>query len=74
MTRNLSRRVEVITPVEDPKLAKELLEILHMHLSDNRQAWEMQSDGTYVQRVPSEGAELSCQKMLMEIALKNAGN
>ncbi len=74
MTRNLSRRVEVITPVEDPKLAKELMEILHLHLSDNRQAWEMQSDGTYVQRVPSEGAELSCQKILMEIALKNAAN
>ncbi len=72
MTRNLSRRVEVVTPVEDSNLAKELIQILNIHLADNRQAWEMKPDGTYTQIIPTEGNELSSQKILMEIALNNA--
>ncbi len=72
MTRNLSRRVEVVTPIEDPTLAKELQEILGIHLSDNRQAWELQLDGSYIQRQPHQTNELSSQKILMEMALKTA--
>jgi len=72
MTRNLSRRVEVVTPVENPTLAKELQEILGIHLADNRQAWELQSDGSYIQRQPNNHNELSSQKVLMEMALKTA--
>jgi polyphosphate kinase len=69
MTRNLSRRVEVVTPVEDPILAKELEEILSIYLADNRQAWELQSDGSYIQRQPIDGKEFSSQKILMQMAL-----
>jgi polyphosphate kinase len=74
MTRNLSRRVEAVTPIEDPQIAKELEEILGIMLSDNRQAWELQPDGTYIQRQPGEnGRELSSHKILMEMALRSAG-
>lgn len=52
MTRNLDRRVEAVTPVEDPALVQELQEILDIMLTDNRQSWDLQSDGTYVQRRP----------------------
>ena len=73
MTRNLSRRVEAITPVEDPKIAKKLQEILGVMLSDNRQAWELQSDGSYKQRHPErEDHEQSSQKTFMEMALQSA--
>jgi polyphosphate kinase len=70
MTRNLDRRVEVITPIEDPDIAKDLQEILGIMLSDNRQAWDMQSDGSYQQRRPETGtAAESTQQVLMEMAM-----
>ena len=69
MTRNLDRRVEAITPVENPDIAKDIHEILSVMLADNRQAWELQSDGGYVQRHPGEGEiEQSSQDILMERA------
>lgn len=66
MPRNLDARVEVITPVEEVSLVKELKQILEIVLADNRQAWDLQSDGTYVQRVPKDGEpEMSSQKHFM---------
>jgi polyphosphate kinase len=56
MTRNLDRRVEVVTAIQDPKIVKELEEILGILLADNRQAWELQPDGHYIQRRPPEHA------------------
>jgi polyphosphate kinase len=52
MTRNLENRVEVVVPVESPELQAELRAILDVQWSDQRSAWEMQPDGTYVQRTP----------------------
>jgi polyphosphate kinase len=52
MERNLSRRVEAITPVESPVLRQRLWQILQINLEDHRQAWDMRSDGSYVQRIP----------------------
>ena len=37
-------------PIEDPRLQAELRHILDTQLSDQRGAWDMQSDGSYVQR------------------------
>ncbi len=69
MTRNLDRRVEAVTPVEDPDLVKDLLEILDILLADNRHAWELQSDGQYIQRQPASGTvEQSAQARLMAMA------
>ncbi len=55
MRRNLEARVEVVTPVEDPELRKELGAILDMQFADRCGAWEMQPDGSYVARRPAEG-------------------
>ncbi len=46
--RNLSRRVEVVTPVRRPEHQAELEGILASGLS-NPDAWELQTDGSYVQ-------------------------
>jgi polyphosphate kinase len=54
MKRNLEDRVEVITPVEVPELRAELRKFLDIQLTDQRSAWEMQSDGSYVQRKGDE--------------------
>lgn len=75
MPRNLDRRVEAVTPIEDPKLKDELKDILDILLSDNLQAWDLHSDGEYIQRSPAKGkAARSAQKLFMERALKAASN
>ncbi|MGB3534303.1 MAG: polyphosphate kinase 1 [Microcoleaceae cyanobacterium] len=72
MPRNLNRRIEAITPVEDSRLAKDLQEILGIMLSDNRQAWDLQPDGQYIQRHPANNApELSAHQILMDKAAKH---
>lgn len=69
MPRNLNRRVEALVPIEDPAISKDLQEILGILLSDNRQAWELQPDGSYIQRRPlDEFSEQCSQKTLMELA------
>lgn len=69
MTRNLDRRVEAVVPVEDPEIVKDLQEILGVMLADNRQAWDLQPDGHYIQRQPSDNSREQCsQKILMEMA------
>lgn len=68
MQRNLDRRVEVVVLVEDPAISKDLQESLGIMLADNRQAWDLQPDGTYIQRQPTgdSGAQ-SAQVLLMEM-------
>jgi polyphosphate kinase len=56
MNRNLSRRVEAVTPVESLPLRERLWEALQIELQDSRQAWQMQPDGSYVRLKPEDGA------------------
>jgi polyphosphate kinase len=44
--RNLRRRVEVVTPVDDPRARARLDHVLDVQLADPG-AWTLQSDGTY---------------------------
>jgi polyphosphate kinase len=53
MQRNLEARLEVLCPVESPELRQELWSILDVHDADQRSAWDMQFDGSYVQRRPA---------------------
>jgi polyphosphate kinase len=50
MKRNLESRVEVVAPVENPKLQDELRLILDVQLSSQKHAWLMQPDGSYLER------------------------
>ncbi|MEQ9553260.1 MAG: polyphosphate kinase 1 [Coleofasciculus sp. G3-WIS-01] len=72
MRRNLDRRVEAITPVEDPEIIKDLQEILAIMMADNRQAWELQPDGRYIQRQPEDAKEQCAQNIFMEMAKESA--
>jgi polyphosphate kinase len=72
MRRNLDRRVEAITPIEDPEIIKDLQEILAIMMADNRQAWELQPDGRYIQRQPEDAKEQCAQKIFMEMAKESA--
>ncbi|NJN30744.1 MAG: polyphosphate kinase 1 [Synechococcales cyanobacterium RM1_1_8] len=71
MPRNLNRRVEAVVPVEDPGLIQDLEEILAIMLADNRQAWDLQPDGEYIQRQRAENErDRPSQAKLMEMALR----
>jgi polyphosphate kinase len=71
MKRNLESRVEVVAPVEDPKLRQELRLILDAQLSSRRNVWEMQADGSYVERQDVEGKESkSSQEIFIALAQK----
>nr|WP_223922239.1 polyphosphate kinase 1 [Geobacter sp. AOG2] len=53
MKRNLEARVEILCPVESPELTKDLRAIFDIHISDQCSVWDMQSDGSYIQRKPA---------------------
>jgi len=63
MYRNLSRRVEVLTPIKDPQLRTVLKDtVLAAYLKDNVNARELRSDGTYLRVRPAEGEKrFDCQ-------------
>lgn len=65
MPRNLDRRVEVVTPVENPLFQKRLQSVLEVCLADNRQAWDLLPDGSYVQRQPGERGERATHRLLL---------
>jgi polyphosphate kinase len=63
MTRNLDRRVEVVTPVLDPQLKRHLKDVvLAAYLKDNVKARVLNCDGAY-ERVPTAPGEalFNCQ-------------
>ena len=47
MPRNLDRRVEIVFPVEDEQIKKEIKHILDLEFRDNVKAHLLQPDGTY---------------------------
>jgi len=49
MTRNLTRRIELMCPVFDPQLRQDLIRILRFNLEDNVKARELQPSGAYEQ-------------------------
>jgi polyphosphate kinase len=80
MYRNLSKRVEVVTPILACEAKEKLWEILDVCLRDHRQAWVLNPDGTYSQLnlkqavgVRSDGPEmLGTHAFLMELARHRA--
>ena len=67
MGRNFFRRIEICTPVENPAIKQRIMrEALTLALADNRKAWLMQPDGSYVRAAVQEGEEgLDMQETLL---------
>ena len=65
MPRNLDRRVEVVTPVDDVALHPRLRRVLDVCLADNRQAWDLRADGSYQQRTPGDEPERGTHRQLL---------
>lgn len=67
MTRNLHYRVEVCFPVEEKRTSDNVIDQgLLSYLSDNTQAWVLQSDGSYKRLKPGTSKPRSAQQLLLE--------
>ena len=73
MTRNTLRRVEVATPIYDPDIKMQLIEMFITMLSDNQKAREEDNKGNY--KIPkNQDTPLNSQEFFYEQAYRNAGN
>lgn len=66
MPRNFFRRIEVVFPIENPRLQDELMSILEVYLADNVEAKELKSSGAYLPVPRPKGTErFSAQEYLL---------
>jgi polyphosphate kinase len=74
MTRNLSNRVEAITPILESNLQQQLKTILDVCLSDTRQGWKMMPDGRYRRRrwVPDDESATGTHQRLIDLTRRSS--
>ncbi len=70
MPRNLDRRVEAITPIDDPALQARIQEVLDVNLADDTLAWELTADGAWTKVTTVEGTNTHLR--LQELAFERA--
>ncbi len=73
MERNLFQRVEAAFPLHEERLAERMAEeAIELAFSDNRQAWLLQPDGSYLHAWPEKGKSTRvAQEVLMQKAEKD---
>jgi len=71
MPRNLDRRVEALTPVEDPALQLRLAEILRVGFDDDELAWELDADGVWHKVASTSG--IDAHRTLQALAVERSG-
>jgi polyphosphate kinase len=49
MPRNLIRRIEILTPIQEPALQQKIKQLLTLQLQDNQLSWKLKSSGEYKQ-------------------------
>jgi len=72
MPRNLDRRVEIMFPIENPDLKKEVMHILDLQFRDNVKAHRLMPDGTYEKVQRGEDERFACQEIFCQEAKKAA--
>jgi polyphosphate kinase len=70
MPRNLDRRVEALTPVQDPALQARIDELIGIELDDDELAWELDPDGVW-HRVPTTRG-IDAHRVMQELAVQRA--
>ncbi|MFO0691195.1 MAG: polyphosphate kinase 1 [Myxococcota bacterium] len=70
MARNLDRRVEVVTPVDDAQLTARLGDVLDALLADDVLAWELDAAGRWTRVVRRTG--VNAQAVLQGLAVKRS--
>lgn len=71
MSRNLDRRVELMFPILQESIKNTIRDILLLYFSDNVKAHYLQSDGSWIRRVPAKGEKpLRIQEVFHEAEKK----
>jgi polyphosphate kinase len=74
MDRNLSRRVELLWPIEQPELKRRLIEeILATSLADNVKAYRLFPDGHWERLRPVDQSAVRSQARFLSLAAESAG-
>ena len=73
MQRNLSKRLELLFPVANPKHRRRLIEALEVYFADNVKAWRLLSDGTY-EKVRRKGPRVRAQQTFYKEAVDAVRN
>lgn len=73
MRRNLDKRVETMTKIEDGKIKEELKDILNLYLRDNVKSRILMSNGSYA-RPSIIGERICAQDMLFDLSEKYNNN
>ncbi len=71
MPRNLIRRIELLTGVNDERQAAKLLQILQLQSNDNVLAYELTSDGGYVKVATDKNRIIDNQRLIETHTEKN---
>lgn len=75
MHRNLHHRVELVIPLHEVRSKEKLWDIIETLRNDNRRAWTLQHDGSYIQRKPAPGEdEKGTHEVLMARTLAREHN
>ena len=59
MRRNLDRRIEAVTPIEDLDLKTQLYDLLQIYIHDNYYSWVMNKDGIYEKKMVDSNSNRS---------------
>jgi len=70
MRRNLDRRVEAVTPIEDNKIKKDIKYLLNTYLEENIDSWNMQSDGSYTKNKVMNDKKRYTQEKIIKLYRK----
>ncbi len=71
MRRNLDRRVEAVTPIEDMKIKKEIKRLLDFYLEESQDCWNMQSDGSYTKNQIFNNKKKYIQEKIIKLYRKD---
>ncbi len=70
MRRNLDRRVEAVTPIENIKIKQEIKHLLDSYLEENTDSWNMQSDGSYTKNQIIKDKKRNIQEKIIKLYRK----
>ena len=67
MNRNLDRRVEILFPIESPRLRERVIrEVIELSLTDNTKMRWLEPDGTYIRRRNPDESRHDMQNYLLK--------
>jgi polyphosphate kinase len=70
MPRSFERRIEIMFPIENRSIKKDLCNLLELYFKDNTNAWQLMPSGEYKRLTPANKPEFRIQSFLCDLANK----